>query len=134
MKKLAKALALLLAAVMLLSLCACGGKTESATPAPGKTDSSAPAKSDAPKADAATTAPGKTETGTSVPADPDAVKRGGILKLAILVTPNQSGFPISTGTDQNVLATTAIESLGRYDENGQIAPINPIFANERGDS
>ncbi len=120
MKKLAKALALLLAAVMLLSLCACGGKTASASTASDKTDSSAPAKTDAPKADAATTAPGKTETGTSVPADPDAVKRGGILKLAILVTPNQSGFPISTGTDQNVLATTAIESLGRYDENGQI--------------
>ena len=62
MKKLAKALALLLAAVMLLSLCACGGsKTE--TPAPGKTDTGA--SSEPAKTDPGTTAPGKTALYTS---------------------------------------------------------------------
>ncbi len=92
MKKFAKALSLLLVVAMVMSLAACGGGGNN-TPANG---------------------------GNNNNAAPSGPVKGGTLKLAILVTPNQSGFPISTGTDQNVLATTAMESLGRYDDKGNI--------------
>lgn len=47
-------------------------------------------------------------------------KYGGSLTLVTVVDPVQSGFPVSAGTDQNNLASTAIERLGRYTEAGTI--------------
>ena len=43
-----------------------------------------------------------------------------ILKIATVKTINQAGFPTAAGTDQKVVATTVLESLGRYDDNGNI--------------
>ena len=90
MKKFAKALSLLLAVALVLSLAACGGNT--------------PANNG----------------GNNNNAAPQNTKYGGILKICTVKTINQAGFPIAAGTDQNVVATTAMESLGRYDEKGNI--------------
>ena len=42
-----------------------------------------------------------------------------ILKIATVKTINQAGFPTAAGTDQKVVATTVLESLGRYDDKGK---------------
>ena len=88
MKKLAKALSLLLVVAMVLSLAACGGGN---------------------------TVPNNSGNNNNVaPAEPK------ILKIATVKTINQAGFPSAAGTDQKVVATTVLESLGRYDDKGNI--------------
>ncbi len=108
MKKLTKLFALLLALIMVFSLVACTDGTTPSGNEPAAEDNTEGEKD---------TEPAEEQGNEDTEADS---KYGGTLKMAMLVENSQVGMPITSGTDQNVVAGAAYERLGQYTAEGTI--------------